>query len=287
MGNCNALSNQTISSKQKSPVNHNKRTITNPNEQLPIVLKQKQNTIQCISHVNTTELHFNFSSIKYTKNDKEAQINYIKNSESQTGLAEVLQKLNVDLLEKSSKQDINLNCFVKCFKLENNSSQKTDEELLVYFQEIKENLVNGFKTSIKEDKAKILDDYHEFSNYRTNFENDKAKVRSLIQIVKEYKDQMVFQILTNHTSVFSELSMKLLKEKRLDYFGEIRSAMVKLHGYYFDIIECKDKERLEKIYHAYLNEEYNLFCLFYNSQPDVSQVVYTEYKLTEKQTEHK
>jgi hypothetical protein len=272
MGNCNAHTSQAKTQKEFN------RKLAAVNG-LPAVLKQK-NDLAITNVTLSVDQEIDLSKIKYSRNEKEAQLILLKNSALQEVLAQNLLSLNVDLLEKLSHQDINLNCFVKCFKLETATNQSEDD-LLIYFNNTKENLVAGFKTSIKDDKAKNLDNSFEFDKYKTNFQNDKAKVRSIIQIVSEFKDQMVFHVLINHTAIFSEMARKLEKEKKLDFFDEIKSAMSCLHSYYFDIIECKDKEKLEKIYHAYLNEEYNLFCLFHQYQTSVSQVCYTEFKATE------
>ena len=283
MGNsCNAYKAPVGVNKKQPQQPLPKQPIPNTHE-LPIILKQKQESIPT-NIISTSEPTLNTAYIKYTKEEKERQLNLIKQADSQSHLSEILKELNVDLLEKLSKQDINITCFVKCFKLET-ESPKSDEELIQYFNETKDNLVTSFKNSVKEDKGKNLDDNSEFLKYKVNFEKDKAKVRTIIQIVSEYRDQMIFQMLTNHTSIFSELAHKIDdkndRHKKIDFFKELRSSIEKLHGYYFDSIECKDKAKLEQIYHAYLNEEYNMFCLFHNLHTTVTQVMYTEFKPTE------
>ena len=181
MGNyydCNAYKNGP--KKNQPPIiNNNQRVTTNPNE-LPPILKQKQEILPS-SITSVSEPILNAAYIKYPKEIKDGQILSIKNCKTQPELAELLKELNEDLLEKLSKQDINITCFVKVFKLETSSSQKSDEELLSYFNETKDNLVKGFKNSIKEDKAKILDYENDFHKYKKNFEDDKAKVRNIIE----------------------------------------------------------------------------------------------------------
>ncbi len=299
MGNCEAI-------KKPPEVRTTQRQPTNPNDiTLPIVLKQKQQEVIPISpkkqhSISNREIKVDLDKVKHKDNDKDnghdkdtdkdkvkytmsergIQIEELKSCYSQFKLAASLNKLNIDLLKKLEKQDINIICFVKCFKVET-STQQSEEDLISYFENIKDNLVSGFKNSLKEDKAKILDEHSEYDRYKKNFQNDKVKARNIIEIVSEYKDQMVFQMLNNHTAIFSELARKLEKDKELDFFNDIKNSIVKLHNFYLDIVENTSKKKLQKVYHAYLNEEYNFFCLFHNNQTSVSQVAYTEFKPTE------
>ena len=79
----------------------------------------------------------------------------------------------------------------------------------------------------------------------------------------QYKENLIFQVLCNHSVIFEEIAKKLEEDENYSNFVEIRASIVAVHTIYFTFFDYDDSENLEKQYFSYVNEEYRLFNLFY------------------------
>jgi len=202
---------------------------------------------------------------KYSEEEKRDQLRDLHEATSQKQLGDAMHSLSNKLQRLLTKVDLNIACFVKSLPVEAKAG-KSDQELINEFESKKDDLKTSFKNDAKTSKTNILNDHSHFSTYKDEFDSAKEKLKPVIKILSQYKENLIFQILCNHSVIFEEIARKLEEEDAYSFLAELRTSIVELHTIFFAFFDYEDAETLEKTYFNYVNEEFKLFSIFYKEE---------------------